>query len=732
MEDRARWVKEQPGDDPANRGPPRRGRRAMARAMDRMARERVASCAHTRHQEVFDMQRLGLILFAALLGLSFSCNAAHAQGLGTITGRVLDADTGQGIAGAAVIVKPAGKRTTSGADGSFTIAGLGASSFSVKCQKAGYQAAGAVPKVRLSAGQTAAIECRLRAAALQGKKDEAAGAGRGRSGSRDRATRAPDSKEPPAELADMPAAPRREAARRPAPSRAKLGAVGHGAGAGHGIAAGAVSQPLIVTQPGPQPESGEFNTEEYRAIDENPFEAATHKPLSTFSIDVDTASYSNVRRYLSARQMPPRDAVKIEELINYFSYEYPSPTGADPFAVHTEVSVAPWNQAHRLVKIGLQGKRIAMDALPPSNLVFLIDVSGSMNSPDKLPLLKAAFKLLVQNLRPRDRVAIVVYAGAAGLVLPSTPGTDKDTILAAIDRLEAGGSTAGGAGIRLAYDVARQSYLRGGNNRVILATDGDFNVGASSDADMVQLIEEKRKEGVFLTVLGFGTGNYKDGKMEQLADRGNGNHAYIDSLLEAKKVLVSEMGGTLFTIAKDVKLQIEFNPARVKAYRLIGYENRMLQAQDFNDDKKDAGELGSGHTVTALYEIIPAGSDEAVAGVDALKYQQTQATAAATTDELMTVKLRYKLPDGDKSKLLSHAVRDASTPLDKTSADFRFATAVAEFGMLLRSSEHKGKASYEAVLERAQGALGADREGYRKEFLLMVGQTKLMGQQVAR
>jgi Ca-activated chloride channel family protein len=495
-----------------------------------------------------------------------------------------------------------------------------------------------------------------------------------------------------------------------------------GGGLGHG-------QPMVITRPAPQPDYREHNTEGYGEIDENPFEPATQKPLSTFSIDVDTASYSNVRRFLSTRQMPPRDAVKIEELINYFSYDYAAPTGEHPFAVHTEVSVAPWNQDHRLVKIGLQGKRMAMDELPPSNLVFLFDVSGSMNSPDKLPLLQAAFKLLVQNLRPQDRVAIVVYAGAAGLVLPSTPGTDKDTILAAIERLSAGGSTAGGAGIHLAYEVARQNFRKGGNNRVILATDGDFNIGASSDADMVQLIEEKRKQGVFLTVLGFGTGNYQDAKMEKLADHGNGNHAYIDSIIEAKKVLVSEMGGTLFTIAKDVKLQVEFNPARVKAYRLIGYENRMLKAQDFNNDKKDAGELGAGHSVTALYEIIPSGSSEAVPGIDALKYQQTQTTAAAGSGELMTVKLRYKQPQGDKSTLLAHVVRDTSTPLARTSTDFRFAAAVAEFGMLLRDSPHKGTASYGSLLERAKGALGHDREGYRKEFLLMTGQASLMGRQ---
>jgi Ca-activated chloride channel family protein len=663
------------------------------------------------------MQRMLFILFAALLGLS--CNTAHAQGTGMLTGRVVD-ESGQGVAGAVVVVQPTGKRVTTGADGSFVVAGLGADSYTVQCQKAGYEA-GKVGALRLSAGQTHAVECRVRAGARgkAGKTDAAADrdarAGRGRR-----------SEEAPAAEA---AAPTGTAASPPRPSRRlakpmEKARIGAGAGAGAGYMAQPSTQALVITQP--QPGEREHNTEEYGEIDENPFEAATQKPLSTFSIDVDTASFSNVRRFLSMQQMPPRDAVKIEELVNYFTYEYPAPTGNHPFAVHTEVSVAPWNPAHRLVKIGLQGKRIPMNDLPPSNLVFLMDVSGSMNSPDKLPLLKASFKLLVDHLRPQDRVAIVVYAGAAGLVLPSTPGSDKKTILAAIEQLEAGGSTAGGAGIQLAYEVARQNFLRGGNNRVILATDGDFNVGASSDGELVQMIEEKRKEGVFLTVLGFGTGNYKDAKMEKLADRGNGNHAYIDSIIEAKKVLVSEMGGTLFTIAKDVKLQVELNPTRVKGYRLIGYENRMLAAQDFNDDKKDAGELGAGHTVTALYEIIPAGSDEAVAGVDPLKYQQTQVTAAAGSDELMTVKLRYKLPDGDKSTLLSHAIRDASTPLAQTSADFRFATAVAEFGMLLRSSPHKGKASYESVLSRAQGALGTDRAGYRREFILMAGQAKTL------
>ncbi|MDP5016876.1 MAG: VWA domain-containing protein, partial [Dolichospermum sp.] len=357
--------------------------------------------------------------------------------------------------------------------------------------------------------------------------------------------------------------------------------------------------------------------------------------------------YSNMRRFITQGQLPPKDAVRIEELINYFTYNYPQPTGNKPFSVTTEVTAAPWNPQHKLVQVGLQGKRLESETLPPSNLVFLIDVSGSMGEADKLPLVQQSLKLLVNKLRPEDRVSLVVYAGNAGVVLPATPGNQKTKILAAIDRLQAGGSTAGGQGIELAYKIAKQNFLKSGNNRVILATDGDFNVGVSSDAELTRLIEQKRDQGIFLTVLGFGTGNYKDGKMEQLADKGNGNYAYIDTLLEAKKVLVNDIRGTLFTIAKDVKIQVEFNPAKVQAYRLIGYENRLLQNQDFNDDKKDAGEIGSGHSVTALYEIIPTGtkSDVKLPEVDPLRYQRSGVTATDTADnEIMLVKLRYKSP----------------------------------------------------------------------------------------
>jgi Ca-activated chloride channel family protein len=465
----------------------------------------------------------------------------------------------------------------------------------------------------------------------------------------------------------------------------------------------------------------QYNTEEYDGIVENIFHEASKNPLSTFSIDVDAASYSNVRRFINNGQHPPRDAVRIEEMINYFTYDYAQPTNEHPFAVHTEISPAPWNAKHKLVQIGLQGKKIATENLPASNLVFLIDVSGSMDEANKLPLLKSSFKMLVEELRPQDHVAIVVYAGAAGVVLEPTSGAEKNKIINALDQLQAGGSTAGGAGINLAYAVAKQHFKREGNNRVIIATDGDFNVGESSNSSMEQLIEEKRKDGIFLTVLGYGMGNYKDSKMETLADKGNGNYAYIDNITEARKVLVNEFGGTLFTIAKDVKLQLEFNPAKVKAYRLIGYENRVLKNEDFNNDKKDAGELGSGHTVTALYEIIPVGVESEFFKIDELKYQTTKIDPASyKSDELMTVKLRYKKPNEDVSALIVHPLIDKNVAFEKTSANFRWSASVAAFGMLLRESEYIKNYSYEQVAEMAQGAKGEDKEGYRIEFINMV------------
>jgi Ca-activated chloride channel homolog len=491
-----------------------------------------------------------------------------------------------------------------------------------------------------------------------------------------------------------------------------------------GAGARMTPEPTPPPAPTPPPPPPALNTEEYDLIQENPFLAAARDPLSTFAIDVDPASYSNVRRFVRDGTAPPRDAVRIEELVNYFSYDYPDPRGEHPFTVVTEVGAAPWNPRHQLVHVGIQGRRMDTAQLPPSNLVFLVDVSGSMDSPDKLPLVQASLRLLVEELDERDRVALVVYAGAAGLVLDATPGNQREVILDAIDRLEAGGSTAGAQGIQLAYEVARRNFIRGGNNRVILATDGDFNVGVSSQGELVQLIEAKRTEGTFLTVLGYGTGNLADARMEQLADHGNGNYAYIDGLLEARKVLVQEMGGTLFTIAKDVKLQVEFNPQRVYAYRLIGYENRMLAAEDFANDRKDAGDLGAGHSVTALYEIVPVGAENSVdvGEVADLRYQRPASEAVtAFAGELMNVNIRYKQPDGEQSVLLSHAVRTPSRLVRRrTSDDFRFAAAVAEFGMLLRRSEHRGRSSVDDVLSLARGALGDDPQGHRRAFIGLV------------
>jgi len=477
--------------------------------------------------------------------------------------------------------------------------------------------------------------------------------------------------------------------------------------------------------PKPKPQSREeFNTEDYDRIYDNEFKEALNTPLSTFSIDVDSASYANLRRFLNSNAMPPKDAVRIEEMINYFTYDYPQPKKDVPFTITTELVKCPWNQQNDLVMIGLQGKEIKIDKLPPNNLVFLLDVSGSMNNRNKLPLLKSAFKLLTKQLRSVDRVSIVVYAGAAGLVLDSTSGNQKDKILKAIDNLNAGGSTAGGAGIKLAYKIAKENLISNGNNRIIIATDGDFNIGVSSDSELVRMIEEKRNDGIFLTVLGFGMGNYKDNKMEKLADKGNGNYAYIDDIMEAKKVLVNELGATLFTIAKDVKLQIEFNPSEVKAYRLIGYENRVLAKEDFNDDKKDAGELGAGHSVTAFYEIVPADSTQTFAKVDKLKYQKTKINKSK---ELLTVKLRYKKPDEDKSKLISKIVKSGDIK-NEMSENCAFASAVAEFGMLLRDSKYKGSASYKNILNRARNSKGKDFNGYRAEFVRLVERAELVKQ----
>mgnify|MGYP001176531533 FL=1 len=468
------------------------------------------------------------------------------------------------------------------------------------------------------------------------------------------------------------------------------------------------------------------NTESYASIQENGFKSVTLNPFSTFSVDVDGASYSNIRRYINGGALPPIDAVRVEEMINYFDYNYEIPK-KKPFSINTELSYAPWNENHLLLHVGLKGKTIDMKDVPHSNIVFLLDVSGSMNNPNKLPLVKSSLKLLLEKLRPEDRVAIVVYAGNSGLVLPSTSCSEKGEILKALDNLRAGGSTAGGAGLKLAYKVAEENFITNGNNRIVLATDGDFNVGQSSNGDMLRLIENHRDKGIGISVLGFGMGNYKDDKMEIIANKGNGNYAYIDNLLEAKKVLVNEFGGTFFTIAQDVKFQLEFNPAEVEKYRLIGYENRLLNEDDFEDDTKDAGEIGAGHTVTALYEIIPKAPKKELD--QNLKYQDVKLNEyAKKSKDLVTLKLRYKQPGTSKSKLLEQEVKARPSVINSTSNNFRFSAAVAGFGMLLRDSEYKGNITWDKITLLAKHARGEDELGYRGEFIRLVNSAKLLDQ----
>jgi Ca-activated chloride channel family protein len=462
------------------------------------------------------------------------------------------------------------------------------------------------------------------------------------------------------------------------------------------------------------------SNESYKKDPENDFKSVKANPLSTLSVDVDRASYSNIRRFLNMGQKPPADAVRIEEMINYFDYDYPQPKGSDPIAIVTEMIDCPWQKGHKLLHIGMQAKNISTDNLPPSNITFLVDVSGSMAEANKLPLVKEALKLLVNKLREEDRLSIVVYAGAAGVVLPPTPGSDKETIFAALDRLQSGGSTAGGAGIKLAYKTASENFMRGGNNRVVLATDGDFNVGVSGDNELEDLITKERDKGIYLTCLGFGMGNYKDSKMEILADKGNGNYAYIDNIKEAEKTLVKEFGGTIFTIAKDVKAQIEFNPAIVKSYRLVGYENRVLNEEDFKDDKKDAGDMGSGHMVTIMYEIIPVGvNSKHSRDVDPLKYQDAD-NLINHSGELATIKFRYKRPNASKSAEIVHTIGNRTKSLMLSTDNIRFSSSVAMFGMLLKDSKYKGVSTYEAALNLARSSKGRDKEGYRSEFISLI------------
>jgi Ca-activated chloride channel family protein len=577
------------------------------------------------------------------------------------------------------------KQAKANAAGAFSVSGLPAGTCTVQANAAGF--APKATRVTVSSGGNASV-----AITLDARKDL-----------KESEKKPEPAAEQPAIVMKTPIAPSPAAPPPPPPARYM---------AKPKIAGNVKNQPMVVEHEG--------NTEQYSRIDDNPFYRSQTAPLSTFSADVDTASYSNLRRFLRDGSRPPKDAVRIEEMINYFSYDYPTPTGNDPFSITTDIGPAPWAPKHMLVRIGLKAPAIDDRQVPARNLVFLLDVSGSMSDPSKLPLLKQAMGLLVETLRPQDKVSIVVYAGSEGLALPPTAGNEKDKIRQAIFALDSGGSTNGAAGIQLAYDIADKTFVKNGINRVILCTDGDFNVGVTNEGDLTRLIEKERERGVFLTVLGFGMGNLKDSTMEKLADRGNGNYGYIDSLFEARKVLVKEAGATLVTVAKDVKLQVEFNPAVVAGYRLIGYENRIMRNEDFNDDKKDAGDIGAGHSVTALYEVVPAGQEVPGAKVDALKYQQTGAKAASSSGEMMTVKIRYKAPDGNKSKLLERAVKGAPGELAKMSADFRWAAAMAELGMLLRESPHRGNLTWKQVQSLAEGALGADKEGYRKQALEMI------------
>ncbi|MCI0451176.1 MAG: von Willebrand factor type A domain-containing protein [Candidatus Latescibacteria bacterium] len=611
------------------------------------------------------------ILFAAL---------SSAEGAGRITGRVLDAVTQIPVIGATVTVEGTRLLARTTTDGAFVIPNVPAGSYTVRVEAAGLTTA--KQRITVVTGRTATVDFQM--ARLRELSSEAESA---------------------TPLAGAPAAREQRAVK----DAAKFS-----------LATPGRTEIQCLTPPMSWPSPG---FESYEVIEENGWFEARERPLSTFSVDVDAASYGNVRRFITRGQLPPTDAVRIEELVNYFDYDYPNPRGRHPFSITTEVAECPWNGDNMLVHIGLQGARIDVDELPPSNLVFLIDVSGSMDQPNKLPLLKSSFRMLVDQLREQDRVAIVVYAGAAGLVLPPTSGSDKEEILCALERLQAGGSTAGGAGLQLAYQVAQGSFFEDGNNRIILATDGDFNVGMSSDGDMVRLIEEKRKTGVFLTVLGFGEGNLKDSKMEKIADHGDGHYAYIDNLNEARKVLVNEMGAAVLTIAKDVKLQVEFNPARVSSYRLIGYENRVLNDRDFDDDTKDAGEIGAGHAVTALYELTLT-VQQGRSGKP-LKYSHlTVKDDARRSAELLTVSFRYKQPTASESNLLSVVVKDRNTSFANASHDFRFSAAVAEYGMILRDSRERGHATMEHVIATARSARGEDVHGYRAEFVTLAEMTE--------
>ena len=618
--------------------------------------------------------------------------SAEAESLGTIEGTIT-AKGGAALSGAHVAVSGKGvnRMTTTDGSGHFSISGLPNGTYKVIAAHAGY--ASAATTVTISGASKQSVKLSLAAKPADKEKDVK---------KTETKPEAKDRPTPAEQSAPVTAAPPPLS---PSPTRTRVAGK-------QSIGAGTAAQPIELDP--------SMNTEAYSRIDDNPFLRVDQKPLSTFSSDVDTASYSNLRRFLRDGALPPKDAVRIEEMLNYFRYDYPAPAKGQPFSITTEVGPSPFNTKYQLVRIGLAAPEINDDKVPARNLVFLLDVSGSMMGANRLGLVKRSMNLLVENLRDNDRVAIAVYAGASGLVLPSTSGKDKDVIRTAIANLEAGGSTNGAAGIKLAYDIAQKNFIKGGINRVILATDGDFNVGITNEGDLTRLIEEKREHGVFLSVLGYGMGNLKDSTMEKLADRGNGNYAYIDTIEEARKVLVKEAGATLVTVAKDVKLQVEFNPQAVAGYRLVGYENRLLRDEDFNDDKKDAGDIGAGHMVTALYEIVPAGVEVPGGKVDQLKYQTKAQATGGNAGELMTVKIRYKAPDGATSKLLSQVVKADKKEMAKTSNDFRWAAAVAGFGMMLRESKFRGNLSWAAVQQLAESAVGTDAEGYRKQMIEMV------------
>jgi len=607
--------------------------------------------------------------FRLFLFIIFSSSILLAESTGRISGKITEVNTGEALPGSNIVIQRTKLGASADAEGYYTISNVPPGTYSIQAKMMGYTSV-TITDVKVVADSTTTINFQLPASTVEAE--------------------------------GIIVTANREVIKMDLSSSSFFGSV--------------MDERFI-----------RHNTEEYDKINESGFFEVIKTPLSTFAADVDAASYSNARRFIMQDQLPYKDAVRTEEFINYFSYDYKLPDKKDPLSINLEYSDCPWDKKHKLIHIGLKGKIIPKEKQKPSNLVFLIDVSGSMDNPKKLPLLKRAFKLLVEQLNPKDKIAIVVYASSTGLVLPAAAGSEKKLIIETLDKLRAGGSTAGGAGIQLAYKIAKENYIKGGNNRVILATDGDFNVGISSTSELVRFIEEKRDEGIFLTVLGFGMGNYKDNRLQELADRGNGNHAYIDNILEAKKVLVNEITSTLFTIAKDAKIQVEFNPAKVKSYRLLGYENRELEDKDFEDDTKDAGEIGAGHTVTALYEVIEARNQELDEDKYELKYQETNVKPEAhKSKEVLTVRIRYKEPDGKKSNEISEVLVGDPIKLKKSSDNFRFSAAVAEFAMILRDSEFKGDSNIESVLKLAENSKGKDVFGYRAEFLNLAERVKML------